>query len=98
DTENGNTIDSSGSYPFTEGRLAFDDAAGLMQLMADSEQVHTCYAKHLSEFVLARQVDEADRATIESLRELSMNDASIKELVVELVKSPQFRTRFGGVQ
>jgi hypothetical protein len=98
DLDNGNPIDTSGSYPFTEGRLPFEDAAGLMQLMAVSEQAHTCYAKHLSEFVLSRQLDDADRETVENLRDLSMNKTSLKSLIVEIVKSPQFRTRFGGGQ
>jgi hypothetical protein len=93
--DNGNPIDTSGTYPFTEGRQSFAGASELMAIMAASEQVHTCYAKRLSEFVLARQIDEADRETVETLSGQSRTGASVQDLVVTLVQAPEFRTRMG---
>ena len=52
DTENGGLpIDSSGSYTFADGNTrSWNDAAGLMQVLASTPQTHTCYAKKLASF------------------------------------------------
>ena len=56
DTENGGlTIDSSGSYTFADGvTRTWNDAAGLMQVLASTPQTYTCFAKKLASYGLQR--------------------------------------------
>ena len=67
DTDNGKPVDTSGEYRFADGLKAFDGAPELMALIAESPQAHACYARHLSEFGLGRDLDEQDREMIDGL-------------------------------
>jgi hypothetical protein len=97
DTENGKPIDSAGAYPFTEGYKAFANAGELMRAMADGEQAHTCYAKKVAGFALQRDIVATDMPLLTSLRTASMaSGGSIKQVMLELVRNPAFRTRVGG--
>lgn len=94
--DNGQPIDTSGTYPFAEGVAAFADGKELMQVMANSLQVHTCYAKKLTSYALGRDLVERDRSLLESLADVSLNE-SLKELALSLVRAPAFRTRQEGL-
>jgi len=98
DSENGGLpIDSSGSYDFNDGTKSFNDAAGLMQAMADSQQAHLCYAKKLASFGLQRDVTTSDLALIGALATTSRAaNGSVKQVLTELVKSETFRAHNGG--
>jgi len=93
ETENGGlTIDSSGTYQFSEGKRAFADASGLMQAMAEGQQAHLCYAKKLASFSLQRDIVESDLALIGALAEVSRGtQGSVKQVLIELVKNDAFR-------
>jgi hypothetical protein len=92
DLDNGQPIDTSGSYPFAEGIASFADGNELMNLMAKSAQVHTCYAKKVTSYALGRDIVEPDRPLLDSLAPVSQTE-SLKELAVALVRAPAFRTR-----
>ncbi len=98
DTENGGLpIDSSGSYAFASGTKTFANAAELMSAMADDSQAHLCYAKKLSSFALQRDVVDADMPLLQSLAQASMSSGgSIKDMILQLVRSDSFRKRAGG--
>jgi hypothetical protein len=99
DMENGKPINAAGSYPFAEGVKSFANAAELMQMMADGAQAHTCYGKKLAGYAMQRDIVAADMPLLNSLKTVSMGSGgSIKQVVLELVKSPAFRTRVGGAQ
>jgi hypothetical protein len=94
DEDDGIPVDTTGSYPFVEGRLAFDDAPGLMRLLAESRQAHTCFAAHLAEFGLARELGPEDASLVDALAAASLDDqGSQQELVLQLVTSPAFTIR-----
>lgn len=97
DVENGGLpIDSSGSYTFNEGEKSFQDNAGLMQAMAESEQAHLCYAKKLASFALQRDIVVADLPWLTQLSRAGRSEgASLKGLMLELVKTDAFRSRGG---
>lgn len=95
-TDNGNPIDTKSAYPFVEGVREFDGAPQLMQIMAEGEQAHACYAKHLSEFALQRDLTEEERDEIDALSTASRGGASIKELLTSIVTNPTFTTRQSG--
>lgn len=94
ESDNGQAVDTSGSYPFAEGVATFADGKELMNIMAASMQVHTCYAKKLTSYALGRDMAELDRPLLESLGRVSQTD-SLKELALALVRDPAFRTREG---
>lgn len=93
--DNGKPVDTSAAYPFSEGVKQFADAAQLMQLMANSQQAHSCYAKKVAGYALQRDIVESDTTTLSALTRVSMA-GSLKQVMLELVKDPAFRTRLGG--
>ncbi len=90
--DNGQPIDSSGSYPFSGGVARFESGKELMSAMAASVQVHTCYAKKFTSYALGRDMVELDRPLLEAIADVSQTE-SLKELAMALVRSPAFRTR-----
>jgi hypothetical protein len=94
-TDNGQPVDTTGSYPFAEGVASFADGNELMQVMAESAQVHTCFSKHIAGYALGRDLVESDRPLLESLAKVSLAE-SLKEVALALVRDPAFRIRKAG--
>jgi hypothetical protein len=92
------TIDASGSFNFTDGVKSYADATELMQVLASSEQTHLCYSKRLASYALQRNIVEADMPLLADLSAVSASQASVKQVMIELVKRDAFRTRVGGNQ
>jgi hypothetical protein len=96
-TENGLPVNTAGSYPFSEGVKSFANATQLMQMMASGGQAHACYAKKLSSYALQRDIVQNDLPLLEALKASSMSTTgSLKQVLLDLVKHPAFRTRVGG--
>lgn len=94
ETDNGKPIDTSSEYDFGAGLVPFDGAAELMPLLAASPRAHACYARHLAEFGLGRDIDARDEALIDRLQRASVLDGeSIKDLLMAVVASPEFGQR-----
>jgi len=91
-TDNGKPVDTKASYPFAEGTQSYANAQELMQILADSTQAHTCYAKKVSSFALQRDIVEGDRPLLAALAKVSKAD-SLKEMIVSLARDPAFRAR-----
>jgi hypothetical protein len=90
-------IDSSGTFTFVDGPKTYQNAGELMQLLATNPQAHLCYAKKLASFGLQRDVIEADLPLIAELSSPSTaGTASMKAVVLDLVKKDAFRIRSGG--
>ena len=96
EVENGLPIDAAASFEFQDGVVEFDGAAELNGAMADRIEAHDCYAKHWVEYALGRDTAGADLDLIQSLGDGSADGASIKSMIVELVRSEAFRTRNAG--
>lgn len=73
--DNGLPIDTSGSSPFADGAQPFADGNELLQILAGSAQVHTCYSEQLTGYALGRDVVESDRPLLEALAEVSQSHA-----------------------
>lgn len=70
------------------------DGVDMMEQMAESEGVHTCYAKHLLEFVFGRPSSREDKPLVDRLGRGSLDrDLSVQALLTELVSSDAFLTR-----
>ena len=61
--------------------------------MAERVETHDCYAKHWVEYALGRDTAGADLDVIQSLGDSSLEGASVKDLIIDLVKSESFRSR-----
>jgi hypothetical protein len=94
-TDNGKPVDTTGSYPFSEGTRDFADAGELMQILSESPQAHTCYAKMVTGYGLQRDVVQVDRPLLEVLAAVS-SEQSLKEIIVGLVRHAAFRVREEG--
>jgi len=96
-SDNGQPIDTSGSYPFANGTQNFNDSAALMQVIANGPQAHQCWSKKLFSYALERDIVAAERPTVEALGAVSQaSGGSFKEVMLALVKSDAFRTHVGG--
>jgi hypothetical protein len=94
--ENGQTIDASSSIEIDGELIAFNGPVELMQAIAGSFQAHDCYAKHWVEYLYGRDVDmkdDADRDLVQQGGWLSRSDASIQDLIVNLIATDAFLTR-----
>jgi hypothetical protein len=99
DTDNGQPVDTAGTYPFTEGSLSFSGASELMELMASGSQAHQCWAKKMTSYALERDLVEADRPLVEALGAVSQAaGSSLKQVMLALVKQDAFRTHVGGAK
>lgn len=94
--DNGVPVDTTGAYPFVGGRQEFKDAADLMTIIAENEMAHECYSRYVASYALGRMLGEKDRPLVDELAKQSLEDnASVKELVLSLVKSDAFTKRQG---
>jgi len=99
DTDNGQPVDTAAAYPFQEGRLSFAGAPELMEHMAAGTQAHQCWAKKMTSYALSRDIVDADRPLVESLGQVSRDTgASLKQVMLALVRNDAFRIRTGGAQ
>jgi len=89
--DNGKPVDASATFTFDGEPRSFDDAVDFSQLMADSQQAHTCYSQHLLEYLHARKSRPADRDPLNKLGEMSVSgDRSIRGIIIDLVTSDDF--------
>jgi len=96
-TDNGQPVDTTGSYPFADGTQNFSGSAELMQEIAKSPQAHQCWSKRLASYALERDIVDAERPTVEALGAVSQaSGGSLKQVMLALVKSDAFRTHVGG--
>ena len=93
--DSGDPVNATGSYPFEDGTRQFADARDLMRIMADGTQAHTCYAKMLTGYALARDIVAGDRPLLDELAGVS-RERSLKDMVISLVRNPAFRLRQEG--
>jgi hypothetical protein len=63
--------------------------------MAAGKQAHRCYAKKLASFGLQRDIVDSDLPLLETLAKTSLDSGSIKNIILELVRSDAFRVRAG---
>ena len=91
--ENGRPIDTSGTFEFGDGTVNFSGAGELNDAMAGRIETHDCYTKHWVEYALGRDTAGSDLDLIQALGDRSLDGLSVKELIIELVTSDEFRSR-----
>lgn len=92
--DNGQPVDSSGSLDFDGTRRDYNDAIEFSGILADTTSTHRCYASELLEYVHERTPADQDATFLDDLATRSRDGkVSIKQMVLELVKSPAFTSR-----
>ncbi len=85
---------NSASEPLIDDQnVPVQNALELADVLADSKNVHECYAQYWVEYSFGRKGLDADVGVVRHLGELSKNGQSIEELIVSLVTTPAFRNR-----
>jgi hypothetical protein len=98
-TDNGKSVDTSGSYPFSDGTRSFEDSGELMQEIVNGPQAHQCWSKKLASYALERTIVESERPTVEALAAVSQaSGGTLKQVMLALVQNQAFRTHVGGAQ
>jgi hypothetical protein len=96
-TENGLPIDETATVALNEPSL--DGFVGsvreLAPKLANSPQVHGCFARQWYRFALGRMEMPADACTLASMKErLAASGGNIRELLLDLVTQDSFRLRW----
>jgi hypothetical protein len=98
-TENGKPIDTSGTYSFQSGPLAFADLKAFTELLAGSSQAHACYTKKWAADLYARVPRQGDEQVVAGLAQRSVDQhLSSMAVVLALVSDDAFSTRVEGAQ
>lgn len=88
--ENGVDVDTTGSIELDGVELSFDGAHDLVELLADSQEARDCYARRLMEFASGRP---SEALSDPQRSELAAGSLGVRDLVVEVVRSPEFLGR-----
>jgi hypothetical protein len=98
--DNGEPVDTTGTYPFQEGSRSYANSAELMDIMASGKQAHQCYSKKIAGYALQRDIVVSDMPLLEAMGTTSIgNGSTIKQVMLELVRNDAYRVRAaGGVQ
>jgi hypothetical protein len=91
--DNGYPVDTSASPLIGTDTVAVRGALDLVDRMAEHRAVHECYIQHWVEYAFGRSSADGDRALVGRLGELSLDRASVRRVLAELVASPAFTTR-----
>jgi hypothetical protein len=93
-TDNGVTVDSTGTYTLDGKAQTFSNALDLVQLMSDSVAAHRCYASHWLSYLYGRPVTSSDDAVLDDLAARSrISDMSTQDVIRSLVQGESFLTR-----
>jgi hypothetical protein len=91
--DNDKPVDPNASPVLSEGPVPVTSAVELAEALAGDAKVHECYTQHWLEFAMARPHSGTDAPLTERLAASSLEDLSVKELLVELAVSRPFLTR-----
>ncbi|MGB8331800.1 MAG: DUF1588 domain-containing protein, partial [Polyangiales bacterium] len=91
--EVGLPVDASATFEFADGPVTYDGAAEFTDAITARIQTHDCYTKHWVEYALGRDTAGSDLDLIQDLGDASLEGRSIRELIIELVRSDAFRAR-----
>jgi hypothetical protein len=86
-TENAVPVDTSASMVLDGRLVSFDGAAQLVDELARSKEAHRCYSRRWLEFAYGRPLAESDLPTLDAI---SANSLPIADIIVSIVRSPEF--------
>jgi hypothetical protein len=92
DTDDGQPVDTSGSFEFSDGKSSFADARELMTKLAEDDRIYACYGQRLAGYGLQRDLTADDTVLIDELAATARR-GRVHDLALALVESPAFRVR-----
>ena len=92
--DNGYPVNAADAYYLDGEERSYTDAITFSQVLAESLQVHECYARHWLEYLYGRAPTERDDALIESLAAASVaGELPVVDLIISLLSSDAFLQR-----
>jgi hypothetical protein len=94
--DNGKPVDASASYYFVvDGLKSWETGIEFTEIVANSQEAHSCYSEHLMSYFLGRPVSDAisDEKILTEMTQSSMSNRPILELVLQIVESEAFQWR-----
>lgn len=94
DTDNGETVDATGTLELAAQQVPFDGALEFMRGIANSQDGRNCYVKQWFRYGMQREESPEDACTIEHVAaRMQAPGFTIKDLIKELAKTPAFLYR-----
>lgn len=94
DTDNGQTVDSSGTLPLDGAEVAFKDAVELSRALASSDTVRSCFAKQWFRFAFGRMETPDDASSLTSIQSaFAAREFDLHDLAPAIAVSRSFRFR-----
>jgi hypothetical protein len=91
--DNGKPIDGNAEILIGSESAKVENPFDLVEALAASRVVHECYARHWVEYAFGRAHASEDEPLVERLGQESLEQASIKDMMVSLVTSQPFLSR-----
>lgn len=92
-TDNEKSVDTGGSFDLRGTTVEFSGIVDLASQIAESPTAHSCYSAHLAEYVFARDIGSGETALVTTVQNQSLaQSASLKEMLLALLESPEFAT------
>jgi hypothetical protein len=85
--ENGAPVDTAATMVLDGRLVSFDGPAQLVDEIARSQEAHRCYSRRWLEFAYGRPLAESDLSTLDAI---AQNSLPISEIIVAIVRSPEF--------
>lgn len=94
--DNGIPVDTTTTFTFADGAEAtVSSGLELSEAVAENVDAHACYTTHFLEYVFGRSTFGGDSPLLYRMTQGSMEDMSIRDVLLEMVSSRTFRLRHG---
>ncbi|MFK7999049.1 MAG: DUF1592 domain-containing protein [Polyangiales bacterium] len=94
--DNGIPVDTTTTFTFADGMEAtVSSGVELSEAVAENVDAHACYTTHFLEYVFGRSTFGGDSPLLYRMTQGSLEDMSIRDVLLELVRSRTFRLRHG---
>lgn len=92
--DSGKPVDGTAAYTFRDGEKRYDGPIEWSEVVSNSAEAHECYVRHWLEFGYGRPERQGDEPLVARVAEASREEGiSVKDILVQLVQSTNFRTR-----
>ncbi|MFT5359415.1 MAG: hypothetical protein ACI9KE_006658, partial [Polyangiales bacterium] len=94
--DNGIPVDTTTTFTFADGTAAtVSSGVELSEAVAGNVDSHACYTTHLLEYVFGRSTFGGDSPLLYRMTQGSMENMSIRDMLLQMVTSRTFRLRHG---
>jgi hypothetical protein len=93
-SEGGQPVNAADSYNFASGPRSFQDGIEFSRVLADSPEVHDCYARNWFTYLQGRLARPEDEPFVKWLSRRSLSEhASLRSIALTVVTDDSFLTR-----